>query len=134
MTGLAATLRYRVAVALLVMVGPGCGRPADARMRAYFDIPRDSVLDSASVRSAVLRMIPLGTPASEVAAKLRARGTGAESLSSYFAPDSAGHAVLRVEVDLREVAVAKQSFGILLEFDGTRRLKSIEVRQWQTGP
>jgi hypothetical protein len=79
-------------------------------------------------------MIPLGTPESDVAAKLRARGIGADSLSSYFPPDSTGRAVVRVERDPREVALVTRSFGILLEFDGTRRLKSLEVRQWLTGP
>ncbi len=132
--GLTTTIAYRAAIALLILVGLGCGRPADARVRAYFDIPRNSAVDSTTIRNAVLRMLPLGTEESDVAAKLRARGVGVESLSSYSAPDSAGHAVVRIEFDPREIAIAKVGFVILLEFDVSRRLKSLEVRPWLTGP
>jgi hypothetical protein len=127
-------LTYRAAVALLAIIGLGCARSTDTRTRAYFDILRNSPVDSVSVRSAVLRMIPLGTADSEVAATLRTHGIGADSLSRYVAPESAGRAVVRVEFDPREIAVMKQSYSILLEFDVTRRLKALRVRKWIAGP
>jgi hypothetical protein len=111
-----------------------CGRPAEQRARTYFAIPPSTVVDSTTLRRAVLQLVPLGTSEPEVARRLAERGIGKDSLSGYFPPDSMGMAEVRIEYDPRSLRIVHRSFGIIMWFDSARNLRDVQVREWLTGP
>src|SRR5690348_65242 len=98
---------------ILVALFTACGRPAEQRARAYFRIPAGAPVDSVTLRSAVLHLVPLGTSESEVARRLAERGIGNDPLSHYFPPDSTGKAVVRIEYDRDAPNIVQQSFGVI---------------------
>lgn len=106
--------------------------PADDRARTYFAIPADVPVDSVTLRTAVLRLVPLGTPESEVRARLARAGIGADRLSSYYPPDSKREAVVRIETGQLPSWVVK-GYGIGLAFDSTGALRDVRVYEWLTG-
>ena len=111
-----------------------CGRPAEERARAFFAMPRNTEVDSVTLRSAVLQLLPLGTSELEAARRLRDHGIGRDSLSHYYPPDSTGRAVVRIERDARAPNVVQTSYGIVLSFDTARILQDVQVHKWLTGP
>jgi len=119
---------------VLVAALTACGRPAEERARAYFGMPARARVDSTTLRTAVLELVPLGTSEPEVARRLAERGIGQDSLSQYFPPDSMGKAVVRIEYDRHALNVVQRSFGIILHFDTARTLHDVQVHEWLTGP
>ena len=97
-------------------------------------MPAGTRVDSTTLRSAVIELVPLGTSEAEVARRLAARGIGHDSLSRYFPPDSTGKAIVRIEYDPRAPNIVQRSFGIVLRFDSARTLRGIQVHEWLTGP
>ncbi len=90
-------------------------------------------MDTESIRAAVLRLFPPGTPAPEVARTLRENGVGRDGVSSYFPPDRDGHAGIRVEFDPYEPGWVKRSFGVSMRFDSGLLTSEVEAREWWTG-
>ena len=119
---------------VLVAVLTACGRPAEERARAYFVMPAKARVDSTTLRTAVLELVPLGTSEPEVARRLAERGIGQDSLSQYFPPDSMGKAVVRIDYDRHALNVVQRSFGIILRFDSARTLRDVRAHEWLTGP
>ncbi len=111
-----------------------CGRPAEDRARAYFAMAPNALVDSATLSSAVVKLLPLGTSQADVARRLAQRGIGQDSLSEYVPPDSTGRAVVRIEYNRHGFNPVQRSFGIVLQFDTARTLRQVQVREWLTGP
>jgi hypothetical protein len=120
--------------AVLAVLLTTCGRPAEDRARAYFAMAPNAPVDSTTLRSAVLKLLPLGTSQADVARRLAQGGIGEDSLSEYFPPDSTGRAVVRIEYDRHGSNPVQRSFGIVLQFDTARILRQVQVREWLTGP
>jgi len=97
-------------------------------------MPAGARVDSITLRSAVLELVPVGTSEPEVARRLAERGIGQDSLSQYFPPDSTGKALVRIEYDRRAPNIVQRSFGIAVLIDATRVLRDIKVHVWLTGP
>src|SRR5882724_2331538 len=94
---------------VLVTLLTACGRPAEQRARAYFHMPAGARVDSITLRSAVLELVPVGTSEPEAARRLAERGIGQDSLSQYFPPDSTGQALVRIEYDRRAPNIVQRS-------------------------
>jgi hypothetical protein len=126
-------------VSLLTGVGAaGCagGSDADERVRRYFAVPPDAPLDdTVALRAAILRRVPLGTPASAVAAYLARVGLGRDPHTAYYPPDSARRAVARVELEpVGLFNIVQPEYAIAFDYDAALRLRDVRVRRWMTGP
>ena len=100
----------------------------------YFSIPASLELNEANIREAVLRMLPIGTPAFLIKGKLIGVGIGKDGLSSYTDPDKNNQAVIRIEYDSKTFGVVKSSYLISLYFSTTKTIQDISVKKWLTGP
>ncbi len=118
-------------VALSLVIS--CGHSTEARVRTYFAISPSTSIDSVTVKAAVLRLLPLGTPEPEAVRRLGQRGIGHDGMTTYIPPDSRGFALVEINHDPRSIDLIKRTFAIGLWF-GTRGLDSIEVHDWLTGP
>lgn len=125
----------RIGVSLLLIAFVGCSADsAENRLREYFAVPATVSSDTLALSAAILEQLKLGTPESEVAATLKARGVGADSLSRYYPPTGSDTGIVRVEYDPRNANVVAKSYAVHLLFDSTRRLSGVRVTQWLTGP
>ena len=107
---------------------------AEARVRAYLEIPQSVKLNERTVREALLLKIPIGTSAQQVAEKLSAAGIGKDKLSSYIAPDANGKASIKIDYDPQTFGIAKTSYFIPMVFTPEMTLADVEVKAWRTGP
>ena len=97
-------------------------------------MPSSTSIDSVTVKAAVLRLLPPGTPQAEAVRRLGERGIGHDRFSTYIPPDSRGFALVEIAHDSRSVDLIKRTFAIGLWFDTHGALDSVEVHDWLTGP
>lgn len=113
----------------------GCagGNTADERLRAIFSIAPSVSLDETNIRVAVLKVIPIGTPATEVGQKLQSVGVGDATISAYYTPSDGGIGTIRIDYDPTTFGLVKKSYMIHLAFDGSKKLSSVKVEIGLTG-
>jgi len=127
-------MRPLVVLFLLIAVA-ACGEDsAEQRLRQYFAVPPDVLSDTTALSAAILKQLKTGTPESEIAATLKARGVGKDSLSGYYPPIQSDTGLVRVERDPPATNVVLKSYVVRLIFDSSRRLSQVRVTEGLTGP
>ena len=122
-------------IVLVAIAGVACaGASADARLKAYFDLPANTPTDTLVLRDAILRRVPRGTREAAVDSMLAQNGVGADGLSSYQPAVSGDTALLRVEYDRRAWRIVAESYVVHLAFDQSGGLEDVRVVRWLTGP
>lgn len=113
----------------------GCSGPsADDRLRTMLAVPAAQELTEAAVVQHVQALVPLGTPESQVAPKLRAAGFGQDALSGYF-PIPARHiGALRVAFEPAILPVVKPEWVVTLGFDAASTLRTVSAERFLVGP
>lgn len=119
-------------VLMLATLLAGCGRSADDVARSVFAMPVHEAVDTGTLRSAVLHVLPLGTPESDVLRYLK---------QHELLPDSTGvtgyestGANLFVRLNDERWRIVKTSFAIHLTFDEHDVIQAVKVERWLTGP
>jgi len=125
----------RAILSLLLIAVAGCSADsAEQRLRQYFAVPAGISSDTLALSAAILAQLKAGTPEEQVAATLKARGVGTDSLSRYYPPTDSDTGIVRVEYDPRGANIVVKSYGVRLVFDSNRRLSGVSVSEWLTGP
>ncbi len=125
----------RIVVSLLVIAVAGCAADsAEQRLRQYFGVPVKVSSDTLALSAAILEQLKVGTPESQIAATLTARGVGSDSLSRYYPPTSGDTGLVRIERDPHGATIVARSYGVRLVFDSNRKLSGVSVSEWLTGP
>ena len=122
-------------ISLLLIIVAACARDSsEQRLRQYFALASDVPADTAALASAILEQLKAGTSEARVAVALSAHGVGRDSLSSYYPPTDSDTGLVRVEHDRNGTNVVVKSYLVRLVFDSTRKLSTVGVTQWLTGP
>jgi hypothetical protein len=125
----------RIFLSLVLLPIAACATDsAEHRLRQYFAVPANVSSNTTALSAAILEQLKVGTPESDIAATLRARGVGADSLSGYYPPTHSDTAIIRVERDRPPKNVVLKSYVVRLIFDSTRRLSDVKVTEGLTGP
>ena len=127
-------MRLRVGVLVAVTSVACAGASADARLKAYFDLPANTPADTLALRDAILQRVPRGTREAALDSLLAENGVGADGLSSYQPAVSGDAAVLRVEYDQRAWNIVAESYAVRIAFDRRGELQDVRVVRWLTGP
>jgi hypothetical protein len=113
----------------------GCSTDsAEQRLRQYFALPAGGSSDTLALSTAILEQLQRGTPEEQIAATLKSRGVGGDSLSRYYPPTNSDTGIVRVEHDSRGANIVMKSYGVRLVFDSNRKLSDVRVSEWLTGP
>ena len=120
----------------LIVLLAGCSTQGELeqRTRRYFEVPASQQVTAATIRSAALSGVPLGSSTKQVYAYLERRGIGKDGLSSYYPVNDKGEIVSRVEFNPKMTDVVKKSFGIIFVMGTNGKLRDIQVKEWLTGP
>jgi hypothetical protein len=126
-----------VAAAVVLLLGVEVasrlgGESAERRVRRYFDVP--GALDTVSLRAAVLRRIPIGSPEARLTAFVDAKGIGTDRSSIYGPALADGIAVIRLDEKPAPLELVTEAYIIGFELDGARRVRDVRVRHALTGP
>jgi len=125
----------RPALLLSLIIVAGCSADsAEQRLRQYFALPAGVSSDTLALSAAILQQLHPGTPEEQIAATLRSRGVGSDSLSQYYPPTDSDTGIVRVEHDSRGPNIVVTSYGVRLVFDSNRKLSDVRVSEWLTGP
>jgi hypothetical protein len=108
------------------------GESAERRARRHFAVA--GALDTATLRAAVLREVPLGSPESRLARFAARRHLGADGASVYRPSLRGEPAVIRFDEKPPLLDPVFESWIIAFEFDDARRLREVRVRRALTGP
>ena len=127
---------YKLALATLTLVLlVGCeSNAADTRLRRYLRIDPATPLTESEIRTAALRLIPVGSDELEVRKVVAEAGIGSDKLSSYYPPDADGKAHIIVGLDPSSFGVVKREYSLALHFSRERKLQDIQAKTWLTGP
>ena len=132
--------RWKAVVFLLVSLGisitESWADSAEDRIRSHFSIPGSTILTEETIKQAVLRVLPVGSPAISIKAKLLDVGIGERGLSRYIEPEKDNAAVIRIDYDSKTVEILKKSYiiSIYLTSDPIRTIQDVTVTEWLTGP
>ena len=122
-----------VALSLLSLVG--CeSNTADTRLRKYLRIDSRTPLTESGIRTAALRLIPLGSD-EQLARKIIAEaGIGSDPYSSYYPPDSDRTAYIVIGLDPTTFGGSvKREYVLALRFSRAGRLEDILATAKLTG-
>jgi hypothetical protein len=108
---------------------------AEYRIRAHFSIPTSVRLTEETIKQAVLRVLPVGSPAISIRPKLLDLAIGERGLSRYIESEKDNVAVIRIEYDSKTFEVVKKSYiiSIYLTSDSIRTIQDVTVKEWLTG-
>src|ERR1700704_6311097 len=108
--------QWKAAVVLLVSLGisitESWAGSAEDRIRSHFSIPASALLTEETIKQAVLRVLPVGSPAISIRPKLLDLGIGEGGLSRYIESEKDNVAVIRIEYDSKTFEVVKKSYII----------------------
>jgi hypothetical protein len=124
----------RALLLLLIVVASCSSDTAEQRLRQYFALPPGVSSDTLALSTAILKQLQRGTSEEQIAATLKSRGVGRDSLSGYYPPTNSDTGIVRVEHDTRGANIVLTSYGVKLVFDSNRKLSSVTVSEWLTGP
>ena len=132
-------IKWIVAASVAVVLALGValalrlrGESAEHQVRRHFDI--SGTLDTVTLREAVLREVPLGSPESRLARFAARRHLGADGASVYRPSLRGEPAVIRFDEKPPLLDPVFESWIIAFEFDDARRLREVRVRRALTGP
>ena len=123
-------------VSLGVSITESWADSEDDRIRSHFSIPGSALLTEKTIKQAVLRVLPLGSPALSVRAKLLERGIGESGLSRYIESEKDNVAGIRIDFDPKTIEIVKKSYIISIYFtsDPIRTVHDVTVKEGLTGP
>jgi hypothetical protein len=134
------TIRWKAIGFLLVSLGisitESYADSAEDRIRSHFSIPASVRLTEETIKQAVLRKLPVGSPAISIKAKLFDFGIGERGLSRYIESEKDKVAVIRIDYDPKTFEVVKKSYiiSIYLTAESIRMIQDVNVKEWLTGP
>jgi hypothetical protein len=108
------------------------GNTVEARVRRTFGL--SGAVDTASVRGELLRRFPLGTPEARLKAYVEAHHIGSDGISRYLPAGAGTTALIRVDSKTNAIGWIMASYMVNFEFDASRNLRDIHVREVMTGP
>jgi hypothetical protein len=108
------------------------GEPAERRVRRYFAVR--GALDTVSLRAAVLREIPVGTPESRLAWFADSTRLGRRGDAIYTPPVGGREAWIRFDQDPAPLELVFETYMVGIEFDGEHRIRDVHVHRAFTGP
>lgn len=109
---------------------------ADVRLRQHFSIPVSATLDESTIRTFVLRSVPLGSTSADVQTAMLHAGIGADYPLSVYIPPSPPKlidGVARIEFDRQTPAFVKTHYGLIFQFNADAKLTDVQVRRWLSG-
>ena len=128
---------FAAAAAAVLLLGAALasllgGESAERRARRHFAVP--GALDTATLRAAVLREVPIGSPESRLARFAAAERLGADGASVYRPSLRGEPAVIRFDAKPPLGGSITESWIVAFELDGARRVREVRVRHALTGP
>jgi hypothetical protein len=128
---------FAAAAAAVLLLGAALasllgGESAERRARRHFAV--QGALDTATLRAAVLREVPIGSPESRLAEFAAAERLGADGASVYRPSLRGEPAVIRFDEKPSPWDPVMESWIIAFEFDEARGLREVRVRRALTGP
>jgi hypothetical protein len=106
------------------------GESARRRAGRYFDV--EGPVDTATLRAAVLRPLPVGTEAARIDDFVRDRRIGIERGTAYFEiPSGLG---IRIDDRSGPIQLVTGTYFIDLDLDARHRLRDVGIREVFTGP
>lgn len=119
-------------VLMIAALLAGCARSADDVARTVFAMPAHEAVDTATLRSAVLHVLPLGTSRLDVLRYLKQHellpdSTGATGYESTGAD-------LFVRLNGEHWRIVRTTFAIHLTFDEDDVIQAVNVERRLTGP
>lgn len=133
-------VRWKVIGFLLISLGisttESWADSAEDRIRSHFSIPASDRLTEDTIKQAVLRVLPVGSPAISIRPKLFDLGIGERGLSRYVESEKDNVAVIRIEYDPKTFDVVKKSYiiSLYLTSDPIRTIQDVTAKEWLTGP
>ena len=126
------TKRLYFTVLHLLFLVACSGSTAETRLQSHFQLSRVGTPEEIE-RELITKV---GAQASEqsIYKFLDRSRIGSDGLSSYCPADSEGLIVCRIELDPHSAGIVKSSYGLFFQLDEQRRLKSLAVKKWLTGP
>jgi hypothetical protein len=106
------------------------GESARNRARQYFDVR--GPVDTASLRSAVLRTLPPSTPEVRIDEFVRNQRIGSERGTAYY--ETPGGRGIRIDDRPGPIQLVTATYFIDVDLDYDRQLRDVRVRQVFTGP
>jgi hypothetical protein len=134
------TIRWKAIGFLLVSLGisitESWADSAEDRIRSHFSIPASVRLTEETIKHAVLRVLPVGSPAISIRPKLLDLGIRESGLSKYVESEKDNVAVIRIEYDPKTFDIVKKSYiiSLYLTSDPIRTIQDVTVNEWLTGP
>jgi hypothetical protein len=132
-------IKWIVAASVAVVLALGValalrlrGESAEHQVRGHFDVP--GTLDTVTLREAVLREVPLGSPESRLAELAAAERLGADGATVYRPSLRGEPAVIRFDAKPPPGGLVTESWIVAFELDGARRVREVRVRHALTGP
>jgi len=108
------------------------GESAERRVCRYFAVR--GALDSVSLREAVLREFPVGSPESRLTWFADSTLLGRRGDATYDPPAGGREAWIRFDQDPALLDWVMESYIVGIEFDGEHRLRDVHVHYALTGP
>jgi hypothetical protein len=112
----------------LIVTLSSCAASTEDRVRAHFNISASSPVTEATIKEAVLRLLPVGTPASTIKGTLSQVGIGKDGLSRYFEPNKENVAVIFINYDVHTFGVVKASYSISLRLSSEQTIQDVDVK------
>ena len=126
-----------VMIAMAVSVAlAGCGgqqAEIDQRVRKYFDMPGSQAVTPTSIQSAVLKHLPVGTPANDVYVYLHGRGIGKDGLSGCNWLSDNGDIACRITYNPASAGPVKTSYAVIFTMTQERTLRQVNAKAGLTG-
>ena len=133
-------IQWKAVVFFLVSLGISITQSwadsAEDRIRSHFSIPGSGLLTEETIKQAVLRVLPVGSPAISIRAKLLDVGIGERGLSRYIEQEKDNVAFIRIDYDSRTFEIVKKSYiiSIYVTSGPIRTIQDVTVKEWLTGP
>lgn len=86
-------------------------------------------MTEATIKEAVLPLLPVGTPASTIKGTLSQAGIGKDGLSTYFEPNKENVAVIFINYDVHTFGVVKASYSISLRLSSEQTIQDVDVKK-----
>jgi hypothetical protein len=125
--------RYLLITGLVLMIGCfGANIYSNTQIKNYFGLVNSERIDTASIRSALLKAFPQGSTYDQVSNFLKQKIVDKRE-KGIIIPDKDNGILWRVTVNNR-VSIIALEYAVFFHFDADKKLQDIKVEEWLTGP